>query len=114
MLEERGETELLDASGELMGTLIAVEEKLVQLWETGTGQDQVRWPVKALGRLTYLARNVATSDFPPTDQQRAVYEILKERLEAAAEELEGLRLNTLPAFNRLLQQRGLSPVNGGR
>ena len=113
-LEERGETELLDASGELMGTLIAVEEKLVQLWETGTGQDQVRWPVKALGRLTYLARNVATSDFPPTDQQRAVYEILKERLEAAAEELEGLRLNTLPAFNRLLQQRGLSPVNGGR
>jgi len=57
---------------------------------------------------------VATSDFPPTDQQRAVYEILKERLEAAAEELEGLRLNTLPAFNRLLQQRGLSPVNGGR
>jgi len=114
LLEERGETELLDASGELMGTLIAVEEKLVQLWETGTGQDQVRWPVKALGRLTYLARNVATSDFPPTDQQRAVYEILKERLEAAAEELEGLRLNTLPAFNRLLQQRGLSPVNGGR
>ena len=114
LLEERGETELLDAAGELMGTLIVVEEKLVQLWETGTGQDQVRWPVKALGRLTYLARNVATSDFPPTDQQRAVYEILKERLETAAEELEGLRLNTLPAFNRLLQQRGLSPVNGGR
>jgi hypothetical protein len=114
LLEERGETELLDAAGELAGTLIAVEEKLVQLWETGTGQDMVRWPVKALGRLTYLAGNVATSDFPPTDQHREVYEILKERLEIAAEELEELRLNALPAFNRLLQQRGLSPLNGGR
>ena len=85
----------------------------MQLWTTGTGQDGVRWPVKALGRLTYLAGTVATADFPPNDQQREVYAVLRERLETAHAELQSLLDNDLPAFNRMLQQRGLSPVNAG-
>jgi len=113
VLENRGETEMAGASGELDGTLIAVEERLMQLWSTGTGQDGVRWPVKALGRLTYLAGTVATGDFAPNEQQREVYAVLKERLDAAHAELQALLDNDLPAFNRMLQQRGLSPVNGG-
>ncbi len=115
VLESRGETEMVGAAGELDGTLIAVEERLMQLWRTGTGQDGVRWPVKALGRLTYLAGTVATGDFPPNDQQREVYAVLRERLETAHAELQALIENDLPAFNRMLQERGLLPVNtGGR
>ncbi len=113
VLESRGETDLVDAAAELDGTLIATEERLMQLWTTGTGQDGVRWPIKALGRLTYLAGTVATADFPPSDQQREVYAVLKERLETAHAEYLALIENDVPAFNRMLQQRGLAPINAG-
>ena len=110
VLEDRGEPDLVDVAGELNGTLIAVEERLMQLWSTGTGQDGVRWPAKALSRLTYLAGTVATADFPPTDQQREVYAVLQERLELAHQELQALLANDLPAFNRMLQGRGMGTV----
>ncbi|HAK55078.1 MAG TPA: sialidase, partial [Acidobacteria bacterium] len=63
---------LVEAIAEVDGTVIAVEEKMVQLRRTGTGQDNIRWPTMLQGRLAYLIRNVATYDFPPNDQQREV------------------------------------------
>ena len=98
---------------ELNGTLIAVEEKLLQLKITGTGQDRVRWPTKVWGRLTYLANAVAVADFPPTDQHREVHQVLRERLSAFEQELEQLMQNELPAFNRTLEDNGLPRIVAG-
>ena len=90
--------------------LVAVEERLIQLRQTGTGQDGVRWPVKVAGRLGYLAGTVAVADFPPTDQQRAVHQILKQRLQQAQQDLDAILQTDLPAFNRLMQARNLNAV----
>ena len=98
---------------ELNGTLIAVEEKLLQLKITGTGQDRVRWPTKVWGRLTYLANAVAVADFPPTDQHREVHQVLRARLSAFEQELEQLMQNELPAFNRTLEDNGLPRIVAG-
>ncbi|MFT5433104.1 MAG: photosystem II stability/assembly factor-like uncharacterized protein, partial [Myxococcota bacterium] len=92
--------ENLDAS------LIEVEEALIQLRSTGTGQDYVRNPAKLVSRLEYLAGIVASSDFPPTDQAQEVQVILKERLEAARRSFEAVLAGELAEFNRLLQQLG--------
>ena len=97
----------------LHGTLIAVEEKLLQLKITGTGQDRVRWPTKVWGRLTYLASVVAVADFPPTDQHREVHQVLRARPSAFEQELEQLMQNELPAFNRTLEDNGLPRIVTG-
>ena len=100
---------------ELNGTLIAVEEKLLQLKITDTGQDRVRWPTMVSGRLAYLASAVAVADFPPADQHRKVHQVLRARLSAVEQELEQLMQNELPAFNRTLEDNGLPRiVTGGK
>jgi hypothetical protein len=108
------DTEAIIANAdELNGTLIAVEEKLLQLKATGTGQDGVRWPTMLSGRFTYLASAVAVADFPPTDQHREVHQVLRTRLSAFEEELERLMQNELPAFNRTLEDNGLPRIVTG-
>jgi hypothetical protein len=100
---------------ELDGSLIALEETIIQLKVTGTGQDRFRWPTMVSGRLAYLAGEfaVAVADFPPTDQHREVHQILKARLAEHHRELDRLLENELPAFNRTLEENDLPRVVTG-
>ncbi|MFQ5742469.1 MAG: WD40/YVTN/BNR-like repeat-containing protein, partial [Acidobacteriota bacterium] len=102
--------ELVGAADELGGTFVALEEKLMQLKLTGTGQDGVRWPAMLVSRIGYLANTTAIADFPPTDPQRQVQLLLEERLQRAQQEMDKLLRTDLPAFNRLLEKRNLGPV----
>ena len=108
--EQSNARELMAAGDSLAARLIEIEEDLIQLRLTGTGQDGVRYPAKVSERLSYLMGNVATADFRPTDQQGEVHVVLKERLEAARAALERVMTTDLPAFNRRLQQRNLPGV----
>ncbi len=106
---------ILANADELNGTLITLEEKLLQLKTTGTGQDGVRWPTKLSGRFSYLASAVAVADFPPTDQHREVHQALRTRFTEFQRELEQLLRNDFPAFNRSLDDNGLPQiVTGGQ
>ncbi len=101
---------MLQAAADLDGTLIDVEGRLVQLLQTGTGQDAVRWPVKVMGRLAYLAEVVASADFPPPDQHREVQAVLEERLRSVESEYESVLATEVADFNRMLRELELSPV----
>jgi hypothetical protein len=90
--------------------LIAVEEQLVQLRITGRGQDGVRWPIKALGRLLYLAQGLASADFGPTTQQGEVRKLLGEEVAAAQAALDGLLTKDVAAFNSSLRDRGVQNI----
>jgi hypothetical protein len=102
--------QIISAADELDGSLIGIEEKLLQLKLTGTGQDGVRWPAKVMRRLSYLARVVAIADFQPTDQHREVHQVLKGRLSQAQQELDELLRTVLPEFNRTLEEHDLPRV----
>ena len=52
---------------ELDKKLIAVEDTLVQLITTGTGQDVLRWAPKLAEELRHLSQNISNGDFRPTD-----------------------------------------------
>ena len=108
--DQGGAEEILTAAEELDVELIAIEEELIRLTTTGTGQDGVRYPTKLVGRLRYLAGTVATNDFRPTDQQGEVHMVLRERLEQHRLVVERLLDEDLLWFNQMLQQRNLSPV----
>ncbi|HNP94522.1 MAG TPA: hypothetical protein PKJ63_02805, partial [Cyclobacteriaceae bacterium] len=67
-----------------------LEEKIYQLegrifdvHQTGARQDIFRNPAKILERLLAIAKEgqASSADYPPTDQQREVYGLLKKRLD---------------------------------
>ena len=90
--------------------LIAVEEELVQLRLTGRGQDGVRWPIKVLGQLLYLAGQVGGSDFAPTTQQGEVRRLLSEQARATKGRLTQLLAIDLTSFNTMLRERNVPNV----
>ena len=108
--DQGGAEEIVTAAEELDTQLVGVEEGLIQMRLTGTGQDGVRWPVKLVGRLGYLAGAVATADFPPTDQHGEVHQVLKGRLVQLQNALDELLRTELPAFNQMLRAQNLAPV----
>ena len=92
------------------GSLIAVEERLIQMQATGTGQDGVRWPDMLAGRINYLAGAVASNDFPPTDQMREVYDLLHQRVETTEADFRRALESGLTDVNRTLEGESLPGV----
>ena len=111
LAEETGRVEsIASAVDGLDGSLLAVEEQLIQLLITGTGQDHLRWPTQLAGRILYLAGVVATSDFRPTDQMLEVHEGLHEQVEARAAEFAEIVESDLTGVNGALDAAGMPGV----
>jgi photosystem II stability/assembly factor-like uncharacterized protein len=89
--------------------LIGVEEELTQLKLTGRGQDDVRYPMKLMGRLGWLADGVGSSDFAPTQQQREVQQLLRGEVRAARTRLDALQ-KEVAGFNEKLRQRNVANI----
>ena len=88
-----------------------VEERLVDLRLTGRGQDEVRYPVRLGGQLSYLASGIDDSDFAPTAQQREVAGILAKETRDVNAALRALISRDLSSYNTLLRSRGLKPID---
>ena len=111
LAEETGRVEAIASAVDgLDGSLLAVEEQLIQLLITGTGQDHLRWPTQLAGRILYLAGVVATSDFRPTDQMQEVYEQLHELVEARVAEFREIVGSELTGVNSALDAAGMPAV----
>jgi photosystem II stability/assembly factor-like uncharacterized protein len=111
--DQGGRDDIVAAAANLDSTFVSLEENLIQLRLTGTGQDGVRWPAKLQGRLSYLASAVATADFRPTDQEVEVHQLLKERLAQYRAGLARLLQTDFEAFNARLRASNLSPIIDG-
>jgi len=106
----QGTEQIRSACQELDKKLIDLEENLIQRRLTGRGQDGVRWPAKLVSKITYLAGGVASSDFPPTTQQREVHALLKERIRTYQRQFDELLSRDLAAFNNMLKERKIQNV----
>lgn len=107
------DAEVRQAARALANKLVALEMNLVDLRQTGGGQDGVRFSAKLISKLGYLANGLASADFRPTDQQVEVQGILKEELRAHLTELESLLGGELGALNSLLRTKNVPNVIGG-
>ncbi len=84
----------------LLETLDEIASRLYDTNLTGAREDAFRNPMKLYGRLSAVLSDVNGSgiDFPPTDQQVEVYEVLKGRLDKVEEDYEE-GMKTLQALN---------------
>ena len=110
IVSDRDDVEaIIEATDELNEKLIDLEGKIIQLKNSGPG-DGVRWPSMLAQRIGYLAGTMQTADFPPTDAQREVQRVLRERLAQYKGEFDELMSIDLPAFNRMLRERSVPPI----
>jgi photosystem II stability/assembly factor-like uncharacterized protein len=98
------------AAEELADKLAATEGKVLQLKATGRGQDDVRWAPMLLQKISYLASEVSSSDFPPTTQQVAVHDELKQQGEKYFQEYQQLMAKDVAAFNALLREKNIPNI----
>jgi len=103
--------EIVAAADALNEALIEAEQGLFQMRATGSGQDQIRYPQRLMGRLSYLFNTVSIGDFRPTDQEGEVHLVLKERLRLIAEAVQAVMDEDLDDFNRRLQALGMRVIS---
>lgn len=88
-----------------------LESSIIDLRQTGQGQDGVRWPVQLAGQLNYLIGNIAASaDAPPNQPQQSVYQILSDEARGVKVALDRLVSQDLAALNARLRARGMRPI----
>ena len=99
------------AADDLAAKIVAVESKLLQLKLTGRGQDDCRWSPELLQKIDYLFFQLESSaDYPPTTQQSAVQELLKQQGEEAQQEFQKVASTDVAAFNAMLRERGIPNI----
>ncbi|MCX6552649.1 MAG: hypothetical protein NTY02_16875, partial [Acidobacteria bacterium] len=86
--------------------LIDLELTLLQLRATGRGGEAS----KLLSKILYLANEMGSADFKPTDQQLEVQMLLEERVRTCQKQFDELRKTELAAFNELLRKRNIKPI----
>jgi hypothetical protein len=99
------------AADELGEKLSGIEGTLLQLKLTGRGQDDCRWAPMLVQKVDYLFHQLdASADFPPTTQQTAVQEELKQRGEKAAQDFQQVVGKELAAFNGMLREHNVGNI----
>jgi hypothetical protein len=93
------------AGDELNGKLIALEQKLLDVRAATGPAAEVGATPKLLGKMLYLANELASADFKPTNQQLEVQKLFEERLTSYRSDLDGLRAHELVTFAELVRQR---------
>ncbi len=83
---------------------------LVDLRQTGAGQDGVRFGSRLLSKLNYLANGTSASDHRPTDQHGEVRVLLNTQLRDHLNALDLLITRDLAAFNDLLRSKNIPNV----
>jgi hypothetical protein len=92
--------------------IVAAEEPLHQMRQTGRGQDLLRYPGKLIDHLMYLASGLSLADFPPTAPQLEAHEELKKEVSVRRAEMNQVLEKEVAAFNRLLIERNVPHVVG--
>jgi photosystem II stability/assembly factor-like uncharacterized protein len=101
------------AAEALDAKIVAAEEPLHQMRQTGRGQDLLRYPGKLIDHLLFLAAGLSVADFAPTASQLEAHEELKKETATRRAEMNDVLAKEVAAFNRFLTERGVPHVVGG-
>jgi photosystem II stability/assembly factor-like uncharacterized protein len=102
--------DVLASADSLDTKLRVVERKLFQTRATSRGQDDLRWPERLSEQLRYLAGEVESSDYAPTESQRQVATLLNSQLRGVRADFDKVTTGDVTAFNTMLQQRKVPNV----
>ncbi|MEM1188354.1 MAG: sialidase [Pseudomonadota bacterium] len=100
----REELEALDSA------VTGVENRMMQLKHTGTGQDNIRLPGMIMEKLAYLAMTVAIADFKPADQYVEVFDELHAEWSEVRDTWEQMKANDVTAMREKMIANQMGPL----
>jgi len=98
------------AGVDLEKKLTDIEDNLIQRKYSGQGQDTTRFPTELIGKLTYLAGDVAGGDYPPNMQEQEVKTMFEAQLASLRRRLDDVVSGDLNNFNRMLRDKNIGNV----
>ena len=90
--------------------LVQVENEMLQLKQTGNGQDMIRTPGKLLEKLSYLSSAVAVADFRPADQHQEVFDEHHKKWLEVQERMREIEGGSLKDLLDALRDKGIGAV----
>jgi hypothetical protein len=94
----------------IVAKLTDVAEALYQT-RNRSARDTLNYPIKLNNQLAVLEERVNTGDYPPTDQDYAVFAELQTNLKALVNTYSGIIAVDLKHLNDTLTTRGLPPIS---
>ncbi len=118
LADDGHKTAVLPAVKTFESNMSAVEAKMIDLRNTGRGEDAFRQPVQLYERISWMIGQMVGTpgggsgggDLGPTDQQVAVNNGFKQELAALAAAYKQITDKDVPAINALLKQNGVAVV----
>lgn len=93
----------------LKAHLQAVEREIYQV-QNRSGEDPLNFPIRINNKLAALTGVVGSADAAPTDQSRAVFDVLDGQLRAQLDRLHAILTTDVPAFNRLVAEQNVPAI----
>ncbi|MBM0228263.1 hypothetical protein [Micromonospora sp. ATA51] len=108
-IEQSGDDAVTAAGNRLQDALSVVENELYQT-RLRSGQDPLNFPIKLNNKMAGLRGVIESTQSPPTDQSYEVLEELSGQLQKQLDRLDEIVTTDVPAFNQVLQSKGLQPI----
>jgi len=100
---------VVDAAKALDKKMTAIEEALYQT-KNKSSQDPLNYPIRLNDKLAGVASSADSGDFAPTEQQRAVYAQLAEKIDAELAKLKEVWEKDVPALNKLVKESDVPAI----
>lgn len=108
----KGKEDMKDATElakSILDEIKKIEEALYQT-KNRSGQDPLNFPVRLNNKLGALGSEVDGSDFKPTEQVKAVYKEVTEKIDSQLNHLNKVMTDKIPKFNELVKQKQVSAI----
>jgi photosystem II stability/assembly factor-like uncharacterized protein len=108
----KGKDEMKDVNEmakSILDDMKKIEEALYQT-KNKSGQDPLNYPVRLNNKLAALGSEVDGGDYPPTEQVKAVYTEITEKINEQLNTLKKVMSDKVPKFNDLVKQKQVSAV----
>ncbi|MCA4899811.1 MAG: glycosyl hydrolase [Cytophagales bacterium] len=104
--------EVTDMAKSILDDMKKIEEALYQT-KNRSGQDPLNFPVRLNNKLAALGSEVDGSDYKPTEQVKAVYNEITEKINDQLNQLNKVMTDKVPKFNELVKQKQVSAISVG-
>jgi photosystem II stability/assembly factor-like uncharacterized protein len=111
----KGKEEMKDVNEmakSILDEMKKIEETLYQT-KNKSGQDPLNYPVRLNNKLGALGSEVDGSDFRPTEQVKAVYKEITEKIDEQLNLLNKVMTDKVPKFNELVKQKQVNAISIG-
>ncbi len=102
--------EINDMAKSILDDMKKIEEALYQT-KNRSGQDPLNYPIRLNNKLGALGSEVDGSDYKPTEQVKAVYKEVTDKIDDQLNQLNKVMNDKVPKFNELVKQKQVSAIS---